>query len=575
MAGEHTAGYNTGKQSEEEAVARGVQASGFVGEFDPVVSELDRRLAIGAEVCARMRAAVKAKTGFTMSGGVAHNKMLAKLASARNKPNKQTIVSWRAVGEMMASLPMRSIKGLGGKFGEQVEALLAAHLGSHGTGGDAAMHPGSGRGSASEGGFMASTLQSLPHKIISCRFDAKTATWLTRVGRGEDTDAVTPNVRDGIKSINAFKSFAAIPDVLGVHRWLRVLSGELAGRLLEDRVALRRTPKLLKLEYRANLKASHLRDWTAGRASELTEMRSRSFAFPAAATSALSAAAAATATAATAAAATAAAATAATAVAAASTVAAATATAECGAARLATTVLASAPTTERGEGGAHNEPMCEDRAGAEAEVGAGAVTGLGAGAEPGPGPGLGAGAENSLRESAGEAIALAAIKAFDRAGREALPCTRVGLSAGDFTLLPPEGSGIAKFFGKASAGGGDGSSGGGGGGGGGGGVEGGRKSRAGDLDSGAVSAPLPPRPQKRNKGLDRFFKPAAAAARVTVAAAAAVGAAATAGSHWSEVGSSALPSQSTAAVAAVYLVSKQMPAPELALVDEPGESPES
>lgn len=86
-------------QTAEKAVARGLAASGpGPGEVDPATSDLDRRLAIGAEVCARLRAAVFACTGYTMSGGVAHNKMLAKLASARNKPNKQTIVSWRAVG---------------------------------------------------------------------------------------------------------------------------------------------------------------------------------------------------------------------------------------------------------------------------------------------------------------------------------------------------------------------------------------------------------------------------------------------------------------------------------------------
>ena len=54
--------------------------------------------------------------------------MLAKLASARNKPNKQTIVTLRATDEMLASLPMRSIRGLGGKLGERVESLLTTAL---------------------------------------------------------------------------------------------------------------------------------------------------------------------------------------------------------------------------------------------------------------------------------------------------------------------------------------------------------------------------------------------------------------------------------------------------------------
>ena len=83
------------------------------------------------------------------------------------------------------------------------------------------------------GGFMASALQRVPVEVMARRFDPKTCAWLSRVSRGEDTDPVIPNVNDGAKSINAFKSFAAIPDAPSVHRWLRVLSGELAGRLLE------------------------------------------------------------------------------------------------------------------------------------------------------------------------------------------------------------------------------------------------------------------------------------------------------------------------------------------------------
>jgi hypothetical protein len=51
---------------------------------------LDRLLLLGARLVARIRAAVQEETGFTVSAGVATNKMLAKQASARHKPNKQT-----------------------------------------------------------------------------------------------------------------------------------------------------------------------------------------------------------------------------------------------------------------------------------------------------------------------------------------------------------------------------------------------------------------------------------------------------------------------------------------------------
>jgi hypothetical protein len=73
-----------------------------------------------------VRAAVKNETDYTLSGGVSHNKMLAKLASAQNKPNKQTIVPSSGIALLMKTLPLRSIRGLGGKFGaEVVRAVMA------------------------------------------------------------------------------------------------------------------------------------------------------------------------------------------------------------------------------------------------------------------------------------------------------------------------------------------------------------------------------------------------------------------------------------------------------------------
>lgn len=338
----------------DEMVRDGVNASGAVVPLTPSTSEHDMRLAIGAHICAGIRAAVLHQTGFTMSGGVAHNKMLAKLASARNKPNKQTAVSARAVTEMMESLPMRSIKGLGGKLGEKVEAALRR---VHGAGSGAG---GSGRGSSYEGGFPASALASLHPDALHAVLDPKTAAWLSRVAVGEDVEPVVANVREGVKSVNAFKSFAAVDDASGVHRWLRVLSGELAERLVEDRAVLRRQPRHLRLEYRAGLKSTHARDWHAGRTGELTDVKSKSLGFPPTATNKLAAAAA-----------------------------------------------------------AWRSSDDDDRHLEEAR---------------------------RCVEDAAAAIAATATRAFDSLGRDALPSTRVGLSATDFAPTPAEGGGIAKFF---------------------------------------------------------------------------------------------------------------------------------
>lgn len=56
--------------------------------MDPT-NAFDRALLAGARLTAAMRLAVEHELGFTVSAGIASNKVLAKLASSRNKPNKQ------------------------------------------------------------------------------------------------------------------------------------------------------------------------------------------------------------------------------------------------------------------------------------------------------------------------------------------------------------------------------------------------------------------------------------------------------------------------------------------------------
>ena len=57
------------------AIERGVAESGVVEPPDVLASDVDRRLAVGASVCADVRRAVFEKLGYTVSGGVAHNKV--------------------------------------------------------------------------------------------------------------------------------------------------------------------------------------------------------------------------------------------------------------------------------------------------------------------------------------------------------------------------------------------------------------------------------------------------------------------------------------------------------------------
>lgn len=52
--------------------------------------------------------------------GIAHNKILAKLASGMHKPASQTVVPLAGVPRLLRELPVAKLRQLGGKFGASV-----------------------------------------------------------------------------------------------------------------------------------------------------------------------------------------------------------------------------------------------------------------------------------------------------------------------------------------------------------------------------------------------------------------------------------------------------------------------
>jgi DNA polymerase eta len=75
-------------------------------------------------VVADLRDAVRRELGYSCSAGIAHNKILAKLASGMHKPSQQTVVTLDCVPALMVQLPIPKLRQLGGKFGEEIMATL-------------------------------------------------------------------------------------------------------------------------------------------------------------------------------------------------------------------------------------------------------------------------------------------------------------------------------------------------------------------------------------------------------------------------------------------------------------------
>ncbi|XP_065944536.1 DNA polymerase eta-like isoform X2 [Magallana gigas] len=170
----------------------------------------DQKLLIGAVIAEEMRAAVYKETGFRCSAGIAHNKMLAKLACGIHKPNKQTILPHSSVQQLFDGLPLTKIRNLGGKLGHSVMEQLAIE---------------------NMGELCQFELHTLQQK-----FGEKTGSWLYEVCRGIEHEPVS--ARQLAKSIGCSKNFpgkTCLDTKEKVKFWLLELSKEVAERLNKDK----------------------------------------------------------------------------------------------------------------------------------------------------------------------------------------------------------------------------------------------------------------------------------------------------------------------------------------------------
>ncbi|KAJ0004735.1 hypothetical protein NQD34_010949 [Periophthalmus magnuspinnatus] len=190
---------------------------------DQYPSEL--QLTLGAVIVEEMRAAVEKDTGFRCSAGIAHNKVLAKLACGLNKPNRQTILPMDSVPELFSSLPISKIRNLGGKLGTSItETLGIENMGE---------------------------LTQFSQAQLGQHFGEKTGQWLYDLCRGIEFEPVKP--RQLPKSIGCSKNFpgkTSLATKQQVQYWLHQLALELEERLTKDRDTNGRVAKLLTVGVR-------------------------------------------------------------------------------------------------------------------------------------------------------------------------------------------------------------------------------------------------------------------------------------------------------------------------------------
>ncbi|KAG9439017.1 hypothetical protein H6P81_019182 [Aristolochia fimbriata] len=186
----------------------------------------DKLLTCGAIIVAQLRMDVLRETQFTCSAGIAHNKMLAKLASGMHKPAQQTIVPASSVKDLLASLPIKKMKQLGGKLGTSLQRDLGVN-----TVGD---------------------LLQFSEEKLQERYGVNTGTWLWNISRGISGDEVVDRLLP--KSHGSGKTFPgpqALKTIASVNHWLNELCEELSERIQTDLKENKRVAHTLTLHARA------------------------------------------------------------------------------------------------------------------------------------------------------------------------------------------------------------------------------------------------------------------------------------------------------------------------------------
>jgi len=164
-------------------------------------------LNVGSEIVRDIRRKIMSGLNYTCSAGIAHNKLLAKLAAGHNKPNKQTVVRKCSTGSFLPDYKVTKLRGLGGKLGRQVVAAFGVET--------------------------IADLLHFPLKEMQSKLGSQSGQWVYQVIRGVEESEVVQ--RTEIKSMLSAKTFS--PSITGpqqAERWLRIFAADIVGRLEDE-----------------------------------------------------------------------------------------------------------------------------------------------------------------------------------------------------------------------------------------------------------------------------------------------------------------------------------------------------
>lgn len=175
------------------------------------------RLKIGTQVAQEIRNAIKSEFKLTSCAGIAHNKLLAKIVGSTHKPNQQTVLFPNCALELILSLPLKKIPGIGTATLETLKEISVTSV---------------------------EDLQNCDPRLLTKALGQIKATQLYQLSYGIDNSSVKPSGKP--QSIGLEDAFKTITVETEIREKLLQLLKRLMILIKEDG----RVPKTLKLTVR-------------------------------------------------------------------------------------------------------------------------------------------------------------------------------------------------------------------------------------------------------------------------------------------------------------------------------------
>jgi nucleotidyltransferase/DNA polymerase involved in DNA repair len=191
----------------------------------------DKLLLCGSLLIQHIRSMIHAQYHLTCTGGIAHNKLLAKIASAMHKPNKLTVFPSTMVQAIFRQLPITRVPGYNGKLGQEISSKFPN-----------IQCMGEFEQCSKESIITALGGNGLSRQSSEYANLESSATRLLQVARGIDDDPVT--ARSLPKSIGCGKTFRR-QNSLFLHEITRQFSSRSSNQAVEITADLHHSNKLL------------------------------------------------------------------------------------------------------------------------------------------------------------------------------------------------------------------------------------------------------------------------------------------------------------------------------------------